>query len=551
MNILDKLTIKFRLIFLVVFTSTLMIIIGILGLNEMNGQADAMNEMYEKRLVASGELGEIISLMRDNRTQLPLALQHDPTNPFVKMHNHKTELHTDRVAANIKQITKIWSGYMAREMNEDEKVMADAFAKSRKLFVVDGLQPAREALIAGEFAKANTIFLEQVNPLFKSADADVEKLLQLEMKLAKSLEVEAREAHGSMVTLFLTLIICSTGLSALLAFYTIRGISSAVNDLQQTADHISKGDLTARTSYSGHDELGRIATDFNNVSENFHGVISELADATGQMASVAEQTASVTEQTSSGLQRQKEETEQVATAMNEMNATAQEVARNAQHAAQATQDADEASLHGRQVVDKAVSVINDVATDVESAASVIQNLEAESLEIGKVLDVIRGIAEQTNLLALNAAIEAARAGEQGRGFAVVADEVRTLASRTQESTQEIDEMITRLQGGANDAVKAMQKGTKQAESGVEQAAEAGNSLAAITEAVAQISNMNIQIASAAEEQTAVAEEINRNIMNISDVANHTAEGAEQTAQASGQVATLSEGLLGLVAKFKI
>ncbi|MCP4129209.1 MAG: HAMP domain-containing protein [Gammaproteobacteria bacterium] len=551
MKIFNNLTIKLRLVFLVVFSSALMIIIGILGLNGMNTQGDAMTEMYEKRLVASGELGEIIGLMRDNRTQLLLALQHDPTSPYAKMHNHETKQHTDRVAANIKQITKIWSGYMARGLDEEEKVLADAFAKTRKMFVDDGLQPTREGMIAGEFAKANKTYLEKVNPLFKAADADVEKLLQLKLKLAKKLEVQAEEAHGFMVTVFLALMICGIGLSALLAFFTIRGISSAVNDLQQTANRISKGDLTARTSYNGGDELGRVATDFNNVSETFHGVISELADATGQMASAAEQTASITEQTSSGLQRQKEETEQVATAMNEMNATAQEVARNAQHAAQATHDADEASLQGRQVVEKAISVINDVATDVESAAGVIQNLEAESLEIGKVLDVIRGIAEQTNLLALNAAIEAARAGEQGRGFAVVADEVRTLASRTQESTQEIDEMITRLQGGANDAVKAMQKGTKQAESGVEQAAEAGNSLVAITQAVAQISNMNIQIASAAEEQTAVAEEINRNIMNISDVANSTAEGAEQTAQASGQVATLSEGLLGLVAKFKI
>ncbi|MCP4993899.1 MAG: hypothetical protein GY934_08965, partial [Gammaproteobacteria bacterium] len=203
MKIFNNLTIKLRLVFLVVFSSALMIIIGILGLNGMNTQGDAMTEMYEKRLVASGELGEIIGLMRDNRTQLLLALQHDPTSPYAKMHNHETKQHTDRVAANIKQITKIWSGYMARGLDEEEKVLADAFAKTRKMFVVDGLQPTREAMIAGEFAKANKTYLEKVNPLFKAADADVEKLLQLKLKLAKKLEVQAEEAHGFMVTVFL------------------------------------------------------------------------------------------------------------------------------------------------------------------------------------------------------------------------------------------------------------------------------------------------------------------------------------------------------------
>jgi len=236
--------------------------------------------------------------------------------------------------------------------------------------------------------------------------------------------------------------------------------------------------------------------------------------------------------------------------MNQMNATVQEVARNAQHAASAAKEATDASDDGKKVVAKTIGVINTLASEVEGAAEVIQTLEQDSVDIGKVLDVIRGIAEQTNLLALNAAIEAARAGEQGRGFAVVADEVRTLASRTQTSTEEIDEMITRLQAGTNRAVKAMQVGTEQAQAGVDQAAEAGNSLESITQAIAQINDMNIQIANAAEEQSAVAEEINRNITNISDVADQAAGGARETTQASEQVAMLSEKLGGLVSQFK-
>ncbi|QKQ28087.1 hypothetical protein HUE57_18690 [Candidatus Reidiella endopervernicosa] len=203
------------------------------------------------------------------------------------------------------------------------------------------------------------------------------------------------------------------------------------------------------------------------------------------------------------------------------------------------------------MVEHTIDVINTLASEVEHAASVIHTLEQESADIGTVLDVIRGIAEQTNLLALNAAIEAARAGEQGRGFAVVADEVRSLASRTQTSTQEIDEMISRLQSGAADAVKAMESSSNQAQAGVEQAAEAGSSLDAITNAVAQINDMNTQIASAGEEQSAVAEEINRNIVTISSVADETAGGAVQTSNASAEVARLSEQLQALVQQFRI
>jgi methyl-accepting chemotaxis protein len=203
------------------------------------------------------------------------------------------------------------------------------------------------------------------------------------------------------------------------------------------------------------------------------------------------------------------------------------------------------------VIDKVINAIGDLAKEVEKAAGVIQQLEGESKNIGSVLDVIKSIAEQTNLLALNAAIEAARAGEQGRGFAVVADEVRTLAGRTQESTSEIEEMITRLQSGANNAVKVMEEGKDMTQVGVEQAASAGEALQTINEAVTKISDMNTQIASAAEEQSAVTEEINRSIVNINQVAEQSATGAGHVASASDDLARLAEQLKGLVENFKV
>jgi methyl-accepting chemotaxis protein len=259
----------------------------------------------------------------------------------------------------------------------------------------------------------------------------------------------------------------------------------------------------------------------------------------------------VTSQTQQGMSQQRSETEQVATAMNEMAATIQEVARNAAEAANAAQQADTESQTGNRVVGATVESIDALAREVEKAADVIQKLQQDTDGIGKVLEVIRGIAEQTNLLALNAAIEAARAGEQGRGFAVVADEVRTLASHTQESTAEIQQMVERLQGRAAEAVKVMIEGRSRAEASVGQAAKAGSSLDAITNAVARINDMNTQIASAAEEQTTVAEEVNRSIVSISGVASQCSEGCNQTAGASQQLASLAADMQSLVGQFRV
>jgi methyl-accepting chemotaxis protein len=237
--------------------------------------------------------------------------------------------------------------------------------------------------------------------------------------------------------------------------------------------------------------------------------------------------------------------------MNEMSATVQEVARNAVEAAEAAKEADNTFHQGKQVIDRVIEAIGELANEVEKAANVIQQLEAESMNIGSVLDVIKSIAEQTNLLALNAAIEAARAGEQGRGFAVVADEVRTLAGRTQQSTQEIEEMISKLQSGANNAVKVMETGKDMTKVGVDQAAAAGEALLTINTAVERITGMNTQIASAAEEQSSVAEEINRSIVSINEVAEQSAAGAQQTAQASNDLARLADQLKALVGRFKV
>jgi methyl-accepting chemotaxis protein len=329
------------------------------------------------------------------------------------------------------------------------------------------------------------------------------------------------------------------------AFRPLNAIITSVNDIAQ-------GNLAIRIdAATSQDETGQLQTATREMVMQLHGLISEVTGSTAQLSAAAEEMSVITEQSKRGVHQQQSEIDQIATAMNEMAATVQEVARNAAAAADAAHKADDEAKSGQRVVTQTVEAIDAVAHEVESAAEVIHKLAADSTSIGTVLDVIRGIAEQTNLLALNAAIEAARAGEQGRGFAVVADEVRTLATRTQESTQEIQKMIERLQTGAKSAVQVMEQGRSKAQVSVQQAAKAGTSLDAIANAAGSISDMNAQIASAAEEQGAVAEEINRNIVNISQIASQTANGAEQTSIASMELAKLAGRLQSLVGKFRV
>ncbi|MBL1140778.1 MAG: methyl-accepting chemotaxis protein [Proteobacteria bacterium] len=314
---------------------------------------------------------------------------------------------------------------------------------------------------------------------------------------------------------------------------------------------LSQGDLTHKVSISGKDEFAWMCWEYSQGRKGFTALVKDILGNAGQLAAAAEELSAITEQSNTGVMRQEGEIGQVATAMNEMSATVAEVSKNAASAATAAQEADDQAKDGWSVVNTTVETINNLASEVERTSEVIENLKGDSLSIGTVLDVIRDIAEQTNLLALNAAIEAARAGEQGRGFAVVADEVRTLASRTQQSTREINDMIERLQNGANQAVTVMEMGRAKAVESVEQAAKAGEALQSITGVVDNIKSMNMQIASAAEEQSATAEEINRNIVNISEVAQETAGGSQQTASASDELARLASDLQNQVGKFKV
>jgi len=340
--------------------------------------------------------------------------------------------------------------------------------------------------------------------------------------------------------------------AALYLFAGFHGsLIGSINRIKHAVHDMAEGDLTVEVKIDSHDEMQYIATDMNLMIEKTNALVSQVISAANQVVLSSDQSGASSEDTRDGVNQQNMELELVATAMNEMSATVHEVANNAASTAEATRNADKEANNGRSVVNQTIQSINTLSSEMQEASSVIKQLEADSESIGSVLDVIRGIAEQTNLLALNAAIEAARAGEQGRGFAVVADEVRTLASRTQDSTQEIQTMIEKLQQGSRNAVKVMDEGMEQTEKTVSHAAEAGATLQSITEAVNHITSMNEQIATAAEEQSSVAEEINRNVVNVRDIAENTVNNANQTAQSSAALKNVAAQLQSLVAEFKV
>jgi len=336
-------------------------------------------------------------------------------------------------------------------------------------------------------------------------------------------------------------------------FFTwyIRRAFMPMEQAVETMKQISAGDLTMEISSESDDEVGHLLQGMASMVGNLRDVITRLLAMSQQLGQSSTQLRQQADETNAGVHAQLLETEQVATAMNEMSATVQEVARNAADAASAASTAHNDAIEGQQVVETAISSIHTLDSGIQSSADAIRKLQDETSEIGGVLDVIRGIAEQTNLLALNAAIEAARAGEQGRGFAVVADEVRTLAGRTQQSTQDIQQMIERLQNGAAETVSSMQRSIEQVQNSVKTTVQTGKALETITSAVTIINDMNLQIASAAEEQSSVAEEINRNVVNINQVAEQSAEGVKKTASASDELNSLTNELSQLVARFRV
>ncbi|MDF2073730.1 methyl-accepting chemotaxis protein [Ectopseudomonas mendocina] len=420
-------------------------------------------------------------------------------------------------------------------------------------------------------AKNNSYFVNYSSPLPGNESVMVPKLAysyylpKWDMALGTALNLDGIEARISEVqedidqrinTIITSIVVVA---AILLLVFGVIGVwlgNAFLRPLQQIKANLDdiaagEGDLTRRLPVTSDDELGQLAGSFNRFVEKVHGLVRQIVEMTGQLTELVNQVSDQAQRSEQAMAQQRHETDQVATAINEMSAAAHEVAKSAQNAAEAAQQTDREGQAAKSVVDGSIQRIHSLVEDIRSSGVSLDSLQQDVQSIVSVLDVIRSIAEQTNLLALNAAIEAARAGEAGRGFAVVADEVRALASRTQQSTQEIQGMIDRLQQGTQQSVTSMRRSSDAGELTSEQANKAGESLDAIAQLIATINAMNAQIASAAEEQTAVAEEINRSVHQIAVAVDSVADETERGAQTARSLAGLGDRLGALVRQFRI
>ncbi|MFI8559587.1 methyl-accepting chemotaxis protein [Pseudomonas putida] len=411
-------------------------------------------------------------------------------------------------------------------------------SRMRSLSQADKLEELR-ALINTE-VQANS---EQINQV-------MDNLVRINTDQTRETNATAASQYNAAFALVIGLLVAATVLTLLCAFLLTRSIVKPIDDALKAAEQIADGDLTHSISADGTDEAARLLRAMARMQDKLRETLHQISGSATQLASAAEELNAVTDESARGLQQQNNEIEQAATAVTEMTSAVEEVARNAVSTSEASSEASRSAGDGRDLVMETVGAIERMSEDVQGTSKLITHLAEQSRDIGKVLDVIRGLADQTNLLALNAAIEAARAGEAGRGFAVVADEVRALAHRTQQSTSEIERMIGSIQGGTEEAVASMRTSTERAESTLNIAKGAGMALDTIAGAVAQINERNLVIASAAEEQAQVAREVDRNLVNINDLSVQSATGAHQTSAASAELSRLAVDLNGLVARFR-
>ena len=545
---MNRLSVGQRLAALVGVPLIVIIILVISSLSSFSTINNAIGRIYDDRVVPLTQLKSV----NDGYTIIINAIN-KADNGLKNPDEALTELRDGQA-----MIKDNWNSYTRSKLNNEERKLVEA----TNAFFGDAdtiIEEAAEILASMGSTLAfdeygDTLITDYNGDLFEYTDPIAEKiaaLMELQLRIAKQERENAQSIYDSSLGLLLTLGVGALIIMTASGIFVGRSISKPLDELRSLIQRVDANqDLTVKISINQKDEIGEVADAFQRMINRFNKILGDVRDTSFQIQDYANSLSNNTEITREGVKVQTRETDQVATASTEMTHAIEEVSRNASQAAEAANDANRETIDGNAVLDQTISSINSLADRINASSEVINRVETDSSAIGTVLDVIRGIAEQTNLLALNAAIEAARAGEQGRGFAVVADEVRSLAQRTAESTQEIQEMIERLQSGAQEAVKSMSEGNEEMGRTLERAAKAGESLSAIAKAVELINEMNTQIANATDEQKTVSQEISHNVVNISDVAKSSEHSVGEIDQASSQLKEVSNRLADMVNEFK-
>lgn len=446
------------------------------------------------------------------------------------------------------QLQERLDNHQALLSNDQERQLLDQLktAAAGYMTIVDQLI---QRVDQDEQMQALTLLTDKLTPQGVILGRSLDALIDFNQQGAQDAAQSAAQVYQSAQWIVGVIIAVALIATLLLAWLLTRSITTPLAQALRAARTIAAGDLSQPIHVQGKDEPAQLLGALATMQEQLQATIRGISESAQQLASAAEEMSSVMEQSTRGLQAQNDEIEQAATAVTQMSAAVDEVAGNAVSSAEASQASDEDSKHGHYQISETISSIQNLVNEVLDASGKAEGLAVQAQDISKVLEVIRGIAGQTNLLALNAAIEAARAGEAGRGFAVVADEVRSLAQRTQDSTEEIEQMITGIQQGTQDTVGALTSSAEHASQTLQRANSAGSALEKITAAISQINQRNLVIASAAEQQASVAREVDRSLVNIRDLSTQTAAGATQTSAASQELSRLAVDLNGLVTRF--
>ncbi|MGE7962241.1 methyl-accepting chemotaxis protein [Pseudomonas sp. NPDC089918] len=524
------------------FIALLVIVLGVFAVNRMSIIRQASIDMEATQLPSIGFLGNVTeNVLRLRILSFRVLVNRDPA----ALQEAQT-----RIGVLVDKVRSAQASYAALPAGPEEAALYKTFATT-----LDNYMQAQSQML--DLSRQNK--LEEMRALINTRIKEgtdqmgeqLNKLVALNAADAKVASAKAGEHYNEAFIGIVTVAVMASLLTVLLAWLLTRSILTPLNRAVLAAETIAGGNLSKVIEVDGNDEPARLLGALSAMQINLRKTIEQIAGSATQLGAAAEELSTVTQEASRGLQQQNNEIEQAATAVNEMTAAVEEVARNAVSTSEASNQSTQAAREGRDRVVETVDAIQTMTHDVQNTALMIEGLATQGRDIGKVLDVIRAIAEQTNLLALNAAIEAARAGEAGRGFAVVADEVRALAHRTAQSTQEIEKMVAGIQNGTGEAVSSMQQSNQRTQSTLEMARAAGIALEQITQSIQLINERNLVIASASEEQAQVSREVDRNLVNIRDLATQSAAGANQTSAATHELSRLAVDLNAMVARFVI
>lgn len=524
------------------FIAALLIALSIFALNRMTVIRQATVDVETNMLPSVVFLGDVNeNMLRLRITASNILINRDPAQ-LDQMYSLIPQL--------VAKLNQAKNGYAATPAEAEEKAVYARFDASWAAYLKWQNQTI-ELSRAGKLDELRDVLNKQLAETSESMSEHLQRLIDINLTGAKASSKVSGAQYRSANFAIIGVSIAAVLLTILLAWLLTRSIVSPLARAVQAAGEIADGDLTKPIDTAGKDEPAKLLAALVVMQQSLKRTIEQISNSAVQLASAAEELNVVTEESSKGIQRQNGEIEQAATAVNEMTSAVEEVARNAVSTSEASKQSSQIAVVGQEKVNATVAAIEAMTVDVQETSALVETLAVQGRDIGRVLDVIRSIAEQTNLLALNAAIEAARAGEAGRGFAVVADEVRALAHRTAQSTEEIEDMVGGIQNGTTSAVESMARNSARSQSTLDLASAAGDALQQITESIAQINERNLVIASASEEQAQVSREVDKNLTNIRDLSTQSAAGAQQTSAASNELSRLAVGLNALVTRFVI